>query len=175
MTAMKDEPGNDHLTPELLVDLLEGTPVAADRRQHLDGCVLCREELSEISATLARLKSADRREAIGPAPSRSSVPSRLRRWAPWLSAAALLLLALFLVREPDEREVAVPAEAEALLPSVDEDADFQILRTLSEELGEEALIDEVYDFGTIPADVLELTPAERRNLLGRLADEMTRS
>jgi hypothetical protein len=76
---------------------------------------------------------------------------------------------------PEEVETSTPGEAEALLPSLDEDADFQILRTLSEELGGEVLIDGVHDFGTIPPDVFELTPAERRNLLAKLAEELTRS
>ena len=75
---MRDDAGIDHLTPELLVELMEGTPVAVDRRQHLDDCERCREELFGISAALARLKSADPGDAIGPSPSRSIAPSRLR-------------------------------------------------------------------------------------------------
>lgn len=197
MPEMTDDAGIEHLTPELFVDLLEGAPVAADRRQHADHCARCREELAEISATLARLRSADRGDSVVLAAvtgsSRSIAPSRLRRYVPWLSAAALLLLALLLVRDRgrlayvardardarDERhegDISALSEADALLPSMDEDADFQILRTLSEEIGGEALFDDVYDSGTIPPDVIELTPAERRNLLGRLAQDLnTRS
>jgi hypothetical protein len=179
MAEMKDdEPGIDHLTPELFVDLLEGGPVAASRRQHLDRCAACREELAELSAALALVKSADPVDAVVPGPaagsSRAASPSRLRRWIPWLSAAALLAMALLLARdsgrvvsrEGDEGAI------DALLPSVEQDADFQILRALSEELGEEALFDELYDAGPIPSDLSDLTPAERGNLLDRLAEDL---
>jgi hypothetical protein len=179
-----DDAGIEHLSPEFLVDLMEGSPVAADRRQHLNRCARCREELASISRTLAHLKSLDPADSIPPPRSRIIASVRLRRWAPWLSAAALLLLALLLARDRggpdfrdrDEGDVSTLGEADALLPSVEEDVDFQVLRVLAEELEGEALADELYDSGTIPSDLLELTPAERRNLLGRLAEDLnTRS
>ena len=85
---MTSERQQDHLTPEVFVDVLEGSPVEASWRQHLENCSDCRQELEALEQTLAILK-----EDVGTAAPLAlpSVERSLSRW--WTTAAAVVIAA----------------------------------------------------------------------------------
>jgi hypothetical protein len=166
---------NEHLTPELFIDLLDGAPVAAECRLHLTECAECREELRELEETLGLLRSGEKDERPAP-PARASRRYAYLWWA--VSAAAVLVAVLLsLDRGSDAVDSSPAARAEEmLLPPIEEDDDFRLLLALSEESEEIDFLDEVNAFpGLHPPDASGLTPGERQNLLEELARDMRSS
>lgn len=167
---MTNERHTSHLPPEVFVDVLEGSPVDASWRQHLETCKACGEEVEELKRTLALLDA----DAAIAAPTLAPAP---RRWASsWVAAAAAVLAAVsigywgFI-----EKERVAPAalDAEELLPPVDDDDAFQLLLALSgavdEDITESMAMDEV---GLDPG---RLTPEEQQRFVERLEEEMRSS
>ena len=161
---------NGHLAPEAFVDLLEGAPVEASHRLHLDRCDRCRRELHELQETLALAKMGD---VLGTGT--EVAPKRRRPFVVWLAAAAAVALVFVGAHELDvvgrlQRPGEAPAEA--LLPPVDQDDAFQLLLALSREA--EAWPPEGAGAAVGPDFPLpeELSPDERERLLQALAEEL---
>jgi hypothetical protein len=150
---------SEHLNPEEFIDVLEGAPVEAEIRRHLASCVDCRLELRDLEKTLGMVREM-----------RSDAPAYLR-YALWAGAAAAILVAVaFLYRTAP---VSGPNEAAAdieLLAPIGEDSDYQLLEALSQQLSD----DDAFSFlqQDFP-DLSELTSPELRDLLDRLAREMS--
>jgi hypothetical protein len=149
---------DDHLTPELFVDVLEKSPVEASRRHHLERCPRCAAELRELEATLGLLKGESR-------------PRARRRYAAWIAAATVLFALSFLFRASAPEPVR-PAETELLLPPAELDEDFQLLVALSREIGESGTAEALANSGAVAAPELsELTEDERARIVEHLAQE----
>jgi len=176
MTSQRQQ---DHLTPEVFVDVLDGSPVDASWRQHLESCSECRQELDELEQTLAILNDDVATAAfLAPPP----VERSLSRW--WATAAAVVIAAsaAFWINldwsgnAPASTEV---PEAENLLPLLEQDEEFQFLLALS------GVMDDELDDGASPsfeglafdAFVFSsgLTPGERQRFVERLTEAMRSS
>lgn len=167
---MSDQHGAKHLTPEAFVDMIDGTPVEASWRQHLESCERCRRELDELRGTLSLLST----DTSAPAP---TLPPRRRPVPGWMAvAAAVLFAALGGYWLSVDRELPGPAaDAEELLPPIDEDEEFQLLLALSN-----AVEDDLPEVGSVVDDELaldpsRLTPEEQELLVERLTEEMRSS
>ena len=179
---MTSERQQDHLTPEVFVDVLEGSPVDASWRQHLESCSDCRQELEALEQTLAILK-----EDVGTAASLAppSVERSLSRW--WATAAAVVIAAgaaywMSVDRSgtaPTSAEVPEVPEVEDLLPPWEQDEEFQFLLALSGAMDEE--LDDVaspsFEGFALEAFVFpgDLTPGERQRFVERLTEAMRSS
>ena len=182
---MSSERQQDHLTPEVLVDVLEGSPVEASWRQHLENCSDCRQELEALEQTLAILK-----EDVGTAAPLAppSVERSLSRW--WATAAAVVIAAGAAYWMSVDRsgtaptsaevpEVAKVPEVEDLLPPLEQDEEFQFLLALSGAMDEE--LDDVASpsFEGFALDAFMfpggLTPGERQRFVERLTEAMRSS
>ncbi len=141
---------NQHLTPELFVDLLEGAPVDAERTRHLASCAACRLELEELRETLGVVRSTTLSASAG------------RRYMTWAAAAAAVLVAMLFFHGR------APVENDEILPPIGEDLDYQLLRELSRELSDEEPLVPLLEAFEVP----ELTPAEEHDFLERLASDM---
>ena len=176
---MTNERTRDHLTPEVFIDVLEGSPVDASRRQHLADCSDCRRELEELEQTLAILH-----EDVGTAA--PPVRRGLRWWLAMAAAVAIAVSALYWVNldrsgiAPASAEV---AEAKDLLPPLEQDGEFQLLLALSGAMDEEEE-EEISDvaspsFEGLPLDAFvssgSLTPAERQRFVEELTEAMRSS
>lgn len=172
----------DHLTPEVFIDVLEGSPVDASRRQHLENCSDCRQELEELEQTLARLH-----EDVGAVAPVAPPPVRRRlRW--WLATAAAVAIAVSAAYWMNlDRSGIVPASAdvedvedvEDLLPPLEQDEEFQLLLALAGAMDEE--LDGVASpsFEGLPPEAFVfsggLTPAERQRFVEELTEAMRSS
>jgi hypothetical protein len=148
-----------HLTPEQFVDLLEGSPVEAEVRQHFSSCVECRQELRGLEETLGAVRAESR------------APSSLLRQASWMGAAAAIVAAVvFLYRgAPENAPYPEGAEFQILAP-IGEDPDYRLLEALSGQIvDDETLALPLADF----PDASELDSGELRDLVERLAQEMS--
>ena len=186
---MNDRGADQHLTPEIYIDLLDGAPVEASHRLHVERCDACRRELDELTGTLTLLSSAEEREVIGIAGPEEIRP-RGKGLGMWLVAAAAFLVTVVLIYptvKPDgwsdgrpdawmsERN-SIVSEPEGLLLPAERDEAFQLLLALTDEVaGSEAMafVGEETDFVLSAID--ELTPEERGLVLKRLAEEMRSS
>jgi hypothetical protein len=147
-----------HLTPEQFVDLLEGSPVEAEVRQHLSTCFECGAEFRGLEDTLGAVRAESR------------APSSFRRHATWGAAAAILAAAVFLYRGAPESEPHGESVELRILAPLGDDADYRILEALSGQLvDDETLALPLADF----PDASELDSGELRDLVERLAQEMS--
>jgi hypothetical protein len=183
---MNDREADQHLTPEICIDLLDGAPVEACHRLHASRCDTCRRGIDELTDTLTLLRSAEEREVTG-VTGREEIGSRGKGFGVWLVAAAAFLVALVLIYptvRPDgwsdgrpeawmsERDASV-TEPEGLLLPVERDEAFQLLLVLSDEVaGSEAMGFEREETDAVFSAIDELTPEERGFVLEQLTEEM---
>ena len=176
---MTRERERDHLTPEIFIDVAEGSPVDASRRQHLEHCSECRQELEQLEETLVILH--DDVGAAAPA-----VRQRLRWWLATAATIAVAVSALYwmsLDRSGTGAASARKGAVEDLLPPVEQDQEFQLLLALSravDEEEEEEDEDEIrgaasLSFEGFPLDASGLTPTERQRFVEELAEAMRSS
>jgi len=175
---MTSERQQDHLTPEVFVDVVEGSPVDASWRQHLENCTDCGQELEELEQTLAILN-----EDVGTAApfAPRSAERSLSRW--WATAAAVVIAASAAYWMNVERSGTAPTlaevpEVEDLLPPLEQDEEFQLLLALSGAMDEE--LDDVaspsFEGFALDAFVFPgLTPGERQRFVERLTEAMRSS
>ena len=176
---MTSQRPHDHLTPEVFVDVVDGSPVDAFWHQHLESCSECRQELDELEQTLAVLdEDVVTAALLAPRPVARSFP----RW--WATAAAVVIAAsaAFWINldwsgnAPASAEV---PEVEDLLPPLEQDEEFQFLLALSGAMDEE--VDDVASPSIeglgFDAFVFSggLTPGERQRFVERLAEAMRSS
>jgi len=168
---MTSERRRDHLTPEVFVDMVEGSPVEASRRQHLEHCLECRQELEELRQTLSILH-----EDVGTVAPPAG--TRLRWWLATAAAIALAVSALYWMTL-DTSGIAPlstrTVEVEDLLPPVEQDEEFQLLMALSGSMAEELDGAVSPSFEGLPLEASGLTPAERQQLVEELAEAMRSS
>ena len=168
---------NEHLSPEVFVDVLEGSPVDASWHQHLSTCSQCREELRGLEQTLA-LVSVDA-NAPPVAVSMSMRPMQPTRvvpaWAAAVGAALLAAVGVYGFFATRDTSPASSAEMEELLPPVDEDQEFQLLLALSDATDAELVEIAVPSFDGFALDPARLTPGERQRFVERLTEEMRSS
>ena len=176
---MTSERQQDHLTPEVFVDVLEGSPVDAPWRQHLENCSECRQELEVLEQTLAILHE----DVVTAAP--LARPPVQRSFSRWLATAAAVVIAVSAVYWLNlDRSGTAPAsvevpEVEDLLPPLEQDEEFQFLLALSGAMDEE--LDDVaspsFEELTLDAFVFPggLTPGERQRFVERLTEAMRSS
>lgn len=162
---MTTERERDHLTPEAFVDVSEGSPVDASRRQHLEDCSECRQELEELEQTLAILH-----EDVGLA-----APPARPRLRGWLATAAAIAIAVSAVYWMNVDAPAQVVAVEDLLPPVEQDQEFQLLLALSGAMDEELDGAASPPFEGFPLDASGLTPTERQRFVEELAEAMRSS
>ena len=178
-----------HLPPEAFIDMIEGSPVDACWRQHVDACAECRTEIAMLRSTVDELRRdvepvLDRAEdSVAPAP-RPAV----RSYRLLLPVAAALLIALVSWMLHD-RLPSLPTNAldqqdrDSLLPPADQDGEYQVLLAVSgssepgvedsEELDWIDADDDYELFGVPSLDPDELTPEEQDELIRQLTIDMT--
>ncbi len=158
---------NEHLAPDVFVDLLEAAPVDASHRQHLAACAHCRAELDELRGTLLLFRPSE-------TPSVQTV-GRNGHWLSWVAVAAAALVATvgFYWRFDVSEPVAPKAVAiEQMLPPLERDAEFQLLLVLTEALGDEWDPEEARAFEVEPGlDPGDWTASERRRFVEKLTEE----
>ena len=93
---MNENLSDQHLTPEISVDFLDGGPVDASHRLHLERCDECRQEIDKLTSTLTLLRSAEEREFIRVGGSEEIRP-RGKGLGMWLVAVAACLVAVVLI------------------------------------------------------------------------------
>ncbi len=163
---------NEHLAPEVFVDLLEAAPVDASHRQHLAACEHCRAELDELRGTLLLLS---------PSGTPSSVADgRHRHWLSWAAAAAAaaLVATVGVYWGFDVSESVAPQAAEIveILPPLEQDAEFQLLLVWTDALGEEWDVEEASAFESETVlDPGDWTAEERRRFVEKLVEELRSS
>ena len=175
---MTSEHETSHLSPEIFVDLVEGSPVEASRQQHLSTCAQCREELMELEQTLSLLH-----EDTGASALLEPVRPARRGFPAWAATAAAVLMAAvglyWLVAEkgPGAAVPRLNAEIEELLPPIDEDQEFQFLLAVSDATTEDSELVEITApvFDGLALDPAPLTPGERQRFVERLTEEMRSS
>jgi len=170
---MNRERERDHLPPEIFIDVAEGSPVDASRRQHLEHCAECRQELEQLEETLAILH-----HDVGAAA--PAVRQRLRWWLATAATIAIAVSALYWMSLDRSGTGAVAARegaVEELLPPVEQDQEFQLLLALSGALDEEEEISGAasLSFEGFPLDASDLTPTERQRFVEELAEAMRSS
>ena len=185
---MNEKVAGQHLTPEISIDFLDGAPVDASHRLHLERCDACRREIDERTSTLTLLRSAEERELIR-VPGSEEIRPRGKGLGMWLVAAAACLVALVLLyptMRPDgwsngrsdawmSQRDSIVSEPDLLLPAEGDEA-LQLLLKLSDAVaGFEAMAFEALEIDVVPSAIDELTPEERGFVLERLAEEMRSS
>lgn len=165
---MTTERERDHLTPELFIDVAEGAPVDASRRQHLENCSECRQELAQLEQTLAILH--DDLGAAAP-----SARHRLRWWFATAAAIAVAVSALYWTNHEQSPTSAEVSEAEQLLPPAEQDQEFQLLLALSGAMDEDLDGPASWSFEEFRLDAGALTPTERQRFVEELAEAMRSS
>lgn len=168
---MTSERQEEHLSPEVFVDVLEGSPVKASWRQHLENCTDCRRELHDLEQTFSLLNE----DVENAAPVASPPPKRAL--PPWVATAAAVVIAAVAAYWVAVRDTTAPAaaELEELLPPVDQDEEFQLLLALSDAMDEELADVAGPAFEGLSMDLAWLTAAERQRFVERLAEEMRSS
>jgi anti-sigma factor RsiW len=184
---------NTHLTPELMVEAIDGT-LSSAAREHLSACGECRAEVDRVRAILREAESAaparepsplfwdhfaDRvRDATATLP----VASRSSGWSAWwrpalLVGGALAVIALvvatprLLPTAPAADQVVAVAEP---APGLEADVEgWDLVVSLTDDLG----WDEVQQVarprrGVADAMIDELSPAERAMFVKLLKQEM---
>ena len=174
---MTRERERDHLTPEIFIDVAEGSPVDASRRQHLEHCSECRQELEQLEETLAILH-----DDVGAAAPAASAVRQLRWWLATPATIAIAVSALYwmsLDRSGTGAASAREGAVEDLLPPVEQDQEFQLLLALSGAMDEEEEEDisgaASPSFEGFPLDASGLTPNERQRFVEELAEAMRSS
>lgn len=181
---------NIHLTPQLIVEAIEGT-LGSAAREHLGACDACRAEVDRVRAILQEAESA----APAPEPSplfwdhftdrvreaTSTIPvTRARWWDAWWrpalvvggALAVVLLMVMTQRTEPQGPGVdRVVADADAW-PSFDPDG-WELVVSLTDDLG----WDDVQQVaspkrGVADALIDELSPQERAAFVKLLKQEM---
>jgi hypothetical protein len=182
---------NSHLTPQLIVEAIDGT-LGAAARAHLGACGACRAEVDRVGAILQEAESAapvrepsplffdhfeDRvREATSTIPVSSQVP----RWDAWwrpavLVGAALAVIAVMVVAPrlmpPAPAADLVIAELDSA-PAMDIES-WDLVVSLTDDLG----WDDVQQVarpkaGVADAVIDELSPQERAAFVKLLKQEM---
>ena len=185
---MSENLSGQHLTPQICIDFLDGIPVDASHRLHLERCHACRQEIDELTSTLTLLRSAEKREFNRVSGSEEIRP-RGKGLGVWLVAAAACLVAFVFLyptvrpdgwsnRQPNawmSQRDSIVSEPELLLPAEGDEA-LQLLLKLSDAVaGSEAMAFEVAEIDGVPSAIDELTPEERGFVLERLAEEMRSS
>jgi hypothetical protein len=187
----------NHLTPDELVDAVDGT-LGAGRQAHLDGCATCRAE-----ATRLRIVLGDAQDVPVPEPSPlfwTHLSTRIREaiaaeqaphthWVPaWLRAPVLapigalalivLALAVTIPRYP------IQSTDDAVVSSLDPTSDLlglgeQEWAAVSELIGAVRLEDAqeagIVSLGDAERAALQLSVAEQRELLRLLQQEMEKA
>lgn len=161
-----------HLTPEVFVDFIEGSPVDASWRAHLDECRACRVELTELERTLAVLRADT--DATAPL----AAPPRTRVAPAWLGVAAAVVLlsvgaAWLWVEKTPTATTSVPLEE--LLPPVEQDDEFRFLLAVSDANDVELFEVSEPAFDGFELDPGRLTPSQRQQFVERLTEEMRSS
>jgi anti-sigma factor RsiW len=181
-----------HLTPDELVDLLDGG-LASARHAHLDTCDHCRREAAQLQSLMGDLRavevpeppaffwgrfSAGVRSAIADQPVRP-----LGRWFDWPVLAPLAGLALLVVAlvsaVPASQPPSVAPASETLAASAPDavptaESEWAMLEDLVGDLD----IDAAYEAGiathpgTADAVVLQLSLGEQQELLRLLREEL---
>lgn len=188
---MKGSSSEPHLTPDQLVDLLDGAPVDAAVKQHLAGCQECAGELSVLEETLSQLHQDDvphpgenywpefssnlHRKLGKTPPGRKSVS-----WYWYVAAAAMLSFLSWQIVNSVLPERAEPLSVEVVLPAVEEDPEFLFLLSVVELSGwTEELEDSLGESSVLNLDPSQLTSEEaewfRRELEEELRDDHEKS
>jgi hypothetical protein len=182
-----------HLTSDELIDALEGLLDAA-RRQHLDSCELCRQQVADLGTVLNEARavtvpepsplfwahfSRRVRTAIDAEPQAASGWREWVRWPVLAPIAALALIVMGLaVAVPRQPVVPVPLATNAAPADViGQDEGFAVVAELVGDLDWETAMSAGLSVAPGAADraVLELTAAEQRELSRLLKAELTRT
>ena len=143
---MKDE-NQEHPSPEVLVDLVEGVAVDAIWKRHVSGCSICAKEVESLRTTLDMVSANEVPEPdkeywndfdtrlknrIGKVPKK-----HLNRWV-WTAAAAAVVAAGFWTSSyRTEMVKEYPATwREAVLPPAEDDDEYQALLSFAEILAD---------------------------------------
>ena len=134
---------DSHLSPDQLIDLLDGVPVDAALKQHLADCRDCGDELSALRETLSQLRQDEPpqrgdderhgfekglKQKLG----RTASPREGVSWYWYVAAAATLAFLSWQVVSSVVSEPDAPVLAESVLPAVDEDEEFLFLVSVVE-------------------------------------------
>jgi hypothetical protein len=182
---------NFHLTPQLIVEAIEGT-LASAAREHLCACGACRAEVDRVRAILQEAERAapapepsplfwdhfaDRvREATSTIPVASRPPRWDAWWRPGLIVCGALAVVALAVITP--RLLPPAPAADVVVADIDPPASIDIegwdlVVSLTDDLG----WDDVQQVarpkvGTADAVIDELSPQERAAFVKRLKQEM---
>lgn len=188
-----------HLTPDELIDALDGA-LAAARRSHLDTCPRCRHEAAELRTLLGEVRATDVPEPaplfwdhlsarVSAAIADQAAPPPASRWFEWpvllpLAGLALLVLALVTAAplrggEAGSQQASAATEGnsrgdQALGQLADADLEWALLADLMADLDLEAVHDAGFAATRGAADraLPALTPGERQELLLLLQAEL---
>ena len=172
-----------HLSPEELVDLLEGAPVDAAAKQHYSGCARCTREVSQMRETVTELRGAELAEPGAKywkdfnARLRGADLDRrkTRRWYGYAAAAAAVILVIssWQLGRLTAPQPVEPSSFEAVLPSIEEDPGFLFLLSVVELADLEEGTEESLEWGAfLDFDPYLLTPEEQERLGQELEQEM---
>lgn len=180
---MSKDGRNNHLSPEILLDFAESTPVDASWTEHLSGCEPCSARVRELQRALT-----DARELVPPSPGKAywadfgsrlrteiaaeseMRKSRSRRWWWAIAAGVSLALAGWLAWEASRPTAPMPEmSAETLLPPAEQDQEFQFLLSFAEIVQNPEDIEEtLYLVTYAAADPSQLTAEEQEQLREKL-------
>ena len=180
-----------HLTPEELVDALDGS-LGANRRAHLDTCDHCRREAASLHALMGDLRATevpepsplfwDRLSARVHAAIDDEPAATPRRWFQWpvlapVAGLAMLVLALIGALTQSTLQEAEPETVVAVsepLDAVDAEIEWALLADLVGELDFEAANEQGIDtpVGAADAAVWQLSVGEQQELLRLLRAEL---
>jgi len=188
-----------HLTPDELVDAVEGT-LAGDRKAHADTCAVCRAQAAQVSAMLVETRGIDVPEPsplfwdhfsarVHQAIAAEAVPSR-RGWIPpWLRAPVLvplgalvllvMSLAIALPRAPGSPDRVTSATAiDASAPDLTATGveGWAVVAELVGPIDLDGAVDAGIAMGPGTAELvaLDLSTAEQTELVRLLRAEMSR-
>lgn len=171
---------NSHLTPEEWIAAADGG-LAASRQAHVAACPVCREEIARVGELLTRVAQADVpepsplfwdhfssrvREATRQEPVRPP-RSAVAAWASLLAAAATVVFAVWVVRQPLPEVPRVDGQ----VPAADDGpADWSAVVALAEGASDDVILD--WDGRADGTGIEDLTPAERAIFVRLLEQEM---
>ena len=182
-----------HLTSDELIDALEGL-LDADRRQHLESCELCRQQVADLGGVLNEARavavpepsplfwahlSQRVRTAIDAEP---QAAGGWREWARWPVLAPLagvaLIVAALAVSVPRVEPVPAPVATNAEpADAAREDEGFAVVADLVGDMDWDTAVSAGLTVSPGAADraVLELTASEQQELTRLLRAELTRT
>lgn len=183
-----------HLTSDELIDAIEGLLDAA-RRQHLDSCEVCRQQVAGLGSVLN-----DARAVAVPEPStlfwahlsqrvRTAIDAEpqaaggWREWVRWpvlapIGALALIVMALAVAVPRQQPEVSAPLATNAVPADITrQDEGFAVVADLVGDFDWETAMSAGLSVAPGAADraVVELTAAEQQELTRLLKAELTRT